>query len=148
MPAQNSGKPFLSVETSVSKAFLAEALGVSFEREYYFDPWVRREIDARCHRFTAETLRDLDAFYTESNLGRKAWFEPGQVLVGGIQPNLILGQLFGADFIPAGRGDADISPACWAGRSMGELPGRTRWSTIRSSAGSTSPLRRLGTPPG
>jgi hypothetical protein len=112
----------LALETSVSKAFMAEALGVSFDRAYYFDPWLRRDVDARCHRYADEALADLDAFFTESNLGRKAWFDGNQVLVGGIQPNLILGMLLGAEFIPSPCGDADISPACWAGRSIDDLP--------------------------
>jgi hypothetical protein len=112
----------LTLETSVSKAFLGQALGVSFDRDYYFDPFLRHHIDAECHRYVGEHLRELDAFYTESNLGRKAHFKASQALVGGIQPNLILGMLLGADFIPAKQGDADISPACWAGRPPEELP--------------------------
>ncbi|MGA2254056.1 MAG: hypothetical protein ABSG53_05285 [Thermoguttaceae bacterium] len=101
---------------------MAEALGVSFDRAYYFDPWLRRDVDARCHQYAEGALKDLDVLYTESNLGRKAWFDRNQVLVGGIQPNLILGLLLGAEFIPAPRGDADISPACWAKRPIERLP--------------------------
>ncbi len=123
MPLHSSAtRPFLTLETSVSKAFMAETLGVSFDRDYYFDPWLRREVDARCHQYAEEALQDLDVLYTESNLGRKAWFDRNQVLVGGIQPNLILGMLLGAAFLPASRGDADISPACWATRPIEELP--------------------------
>ena len=123
MPLQpEPSRPFLTLGTSVSKAFLAEALGVSFDRVYYFDPAVRREVDARCHQYVEGALADFDAFYTESNLGRKAWFDRSQVLIGGIQPNLILGMMLGAEFIPAPRGDADISPACWAKRPLEELP--------------------------
>ena len=123
MPLQpDSRKPFLTLETSVSKAFMAEVLGVSFDRAYYFDPWLRREVDAHCHQYVDGALNDLDVFYTESNLGRRAWFDRNHVLVGGIQPNLILGMLLGAEFIPARCGDADISPACWAQRPIEELP--------------------------
>ena len=112
----------LTLETSVSKALLAQALKISFDHDYYFDPFLRRQIDTRCHQYAAELLKDFDAFYTESNLGRKAHFKPNQVLVGGIQPNLILGMLLGAQFIPAKQGDADISPACWAGKALEDLP--------------------------
>jgi hypothetical protein len=112
----------LTLETSISKAFMAQALGISFDHDYYFDPFLRHQIDTRCHRYAAEQLSDLDAFYTESNLGRKAHFDPNQVLVGGIQPNLILGMLLGAEFIPAKQADADISPACWAGKAPEHLP--------------------------
>ena len=47
------------METSVSKAFLAEALGVAFDRAYYFDPWLRREVDARCHQYVQGALDDF-----------------------------------------------------------------------------------------
>ncbi len=112
----------MTLETSVSKPFLSQALGIFFDHDYYFDPFLRRQIDARCHSYVSEELKDLDALYTESNLGRKAHFNLNQVLVGGIQPNLILGMLLGAQFIPAKQGDADISPACWAGKAPEELP--------------------------
>lgn len=114
--------PGLTLETSVSKAFLAEALGVTFDRDYYFDLGRRQEVDTRCHHYVADALADLDVLYTESNLGRKAFFHRDQLLVGGIQPNLILGMLLGAEFIPAPRGDADISPACWADKPLADLP--------------------------
>jgi hypothetical protein len=110
------------VETSVSKAFMAGALGVVFEEAYYLDPSVRRIVDARCHAHAAEALSDLEAVFTESNLGRKEHIRPDQVLVGGIQPCLILGMILGADFVPSPGGDADISPGCWADRPVGELP--------------------------
>lgn len=113
---------FLKVETSVSKAFMAEALGVAFDEAYYFDPAVRRAVDARCHAHAESALADLGAVFTESNLGRKEHIRPDQVLVGGLQPCLILGMILGADFAPAANGDADISPACWSGRPVEELP--------------------------
>src|SRR5512140_1344414 len=127
MPGSNPLHPMskdhpLRLEISVSKALLSQALGISFDHDYYFDPFLRHQTDARCHQYVDQHLNRLDAFYTESNLGRKAHFSPNQVLTGGIQPNLILGQLLGAQFIPAKHGDADISPACWAGKSPGGLP--------------------------
>jgi len=110
------------VETSVSKAFMADALGVAFDEAYYFDPSVRRLVDARCHAHAARVLSDLDAVFTESNLGRKDHIRPDQVLVGGIQPCLILGMILGAEFVPSPGGDADISPGCWADRPVEDLP--------------------------
>lgn len=107
---------------SVSKAFLSQAIGVSFDRDYYFDPFKRREIDARCHAFVDEQLSDLNAFFTESNLGRKEYFASNQVLVGGIQPNMLIGLMLGAEFIPNDRGDADITPACWTAKPIDDLP--------------------------
>lgn len=112
----------IRIEISVSKAFLNQAAGLQFDRNYYFNPNRRRSVDAQCHAYVEQHLSDLGAFYTESNLGRKAHFEPRQVLVGGIQPNLILGMLLGAEFLPNPAGDADIAPDCWAGKPMEDLP--------------------------
>jgi hypothetical protein len=44
------------------------------------------------------------------------------VLVGGIQPNLIVGMLLGAEFMPAPQADADITARCLAGRDLAQLP--------------------------
>ncbi|MBN2133781.1 MAG: hypothetical protein JW741_30040, partial [Sedimentisphaerales bacterium] len=39
-----------------------------------------------------------------------------------IQPNMILGMLLGAEFVPATDRDADITPACLVGRPPADLP--------------------------
>ena len=44
------------------------------------------------------------------------------VLIGGIQPNMILGMLLGADFVPQDDKDADITPHYLAGRGLSDLP--------------------------
>ncbi len=115
-------KRAVQFEASVSKAFMAQALGVAFDRAYYFDPFLRRETDLRCQAYLDSICPELDALYTESNLGRKAYWEQKQALIGGIQPNLLVGMLLGADFIPTPGGDADITPACWAGKPVEALP--------------------------
>jgi hypothetical protein len=112
----------VELETSVSKAFMAQALGVEFDRAYYVDPQRRHETDLRCQVLLDTTYPELDALYTESNLGRKSYYDKRQILIGGIQPNLIIGMLLGADFMPVTTGDADITPACWAGRPIEDLP--------------------------
>ena len=94
---------------SLSKGFMAKQLNISFDHDYYFNLGKRLEIDRQCNRYAAEELSDLDIFYTESNLGQFEHFSNDQVLVGGIQPNMILGILTGADFIPNDSMDADIS---------------------------------------
>lgn len=88
---------------------MSKQLGVKFDRHYYFDIKQRIETDRRCNTYAATELSDLDIFYTESNLGQYEFFSNDQVLVGGIQPNMILGMLVGADFIPNDSMDADIS---------------------------------------
>jgi hypothetical protein len=112
----------IRIAGSVAKSWLARELGVEFDRQYYFDPRLRHTIDRHCNEHVAGLLGDLEVFYTESNLGRKDWYDIDQVLVGGIQPNMIVGMLLGADFIPTPRADADISARCLAGRDVSQLP--------------------------
>ncbi len=107
---------------SVSKGWLARKIQVTFGREYYFDVRKRHATDAQCSEYVARELVDLDVFHTESNLGRRQWYSPRQVLVGGIQPNMIVGMLMGAEFIPRSDADADISPRCLAALDVGQLP--------------------------
>ncbi len=107
---------------SVSKSWMAQAMGVQFDRDYYMDPARRQAIDRRCNEYLDRDYADLQLFFTESNLGRRAYYKPNQALVGGIQPNMILGLLVGAEFIPAGDKDADISPSPLAGFEVTKLP--------------------------
>jgi hypothetical protein len=99
-----------------------EALGVAFDRAYYFDPARRYAVDCACNDYAAREFPDMGLFYSESNLGRLAHWGKEQVLVGGIQPNMILGMLLGAEFVPADGRDADITPNCLAGREVADLP--------------------------
>jgi hypothetical protein len=99
-----------------------QALGVAFDRDYYFEPRQRHASDCLCNEYARKTFPDQALFYGESNLGRARYWSPYQVQIGGIQPNMILGMLLGADFVPAADRDADITPGCLAGREPAELP--------------------------
>ncbi|MBN2375810.1 MAG: hypothetical protein JXD22_05395 [Sedimentisphaerales bacterium] len=112
----------ISLVGSLSKSWMARTLGVAFDRDYYFDLHKRLEIDRRCNEYARDKLADLNIFYTESNLGEYAFFSDDQILVGGIQPNMILGLLIGAKFIPNDSMDADISMTPLKGRHPDELP--------------------------
>jgi len=112
----------ISLVGSLSKSWMARALDVAFDREYYFDLRKRLEIDRRCNEYARGDLADLNIFYTESNLGEYAYFSDDQILVGGIQPNMILGMLIGAEFIPNDSMDADISMTPLKGQDPDELP--------------------------
>jgi hypothetical protein len=101
---------------------MARHLDVVFDRAYYFDPKKRHDTDLRCNAYAAKELSDLDIFYTESNLGQSEHFTSDQVLVGGIQPNMILGMLIGADFVPHPAMDADISMTPLKGKDPDSLP--------------------------
>lgn len=112
----------ISISGTLSKAWMHQALSVTFDREYYFNPSKRHAVDRACNRYAAETFPGMGLFYSESNLGRLAYWDETQVQIGGIQPNMILGMLLGAEFVPAGDRDADITPACLAGKTPADLP--------------------------
>jgi hypothetical protein len=112
----------IAITGTLSKGWMSQALGVAFDRDYYFEPQRRHAIDCLCNEYARKTFLDLALFYGESNLGRACYWSPDQVQIGGIQPNMILGMLLGADFLPAADRDADITPGCLAGRKLAELP--------------------------
>jgi hypothetical protein len=112
----------IALTGSLSKAFMARQLGVSFDREYYFNPEKRHQVDQICNAYAKKSLSEFNVFFTESNLGQFRYYTDRQVLVGGIQPNMILGMLIGAEFIPHAAMDADISMTPLAGRDRDELP--------------------------
>jgi hypothetical protein len=101
---------------------MAKKLDVTFDRDYYFNPDKRRQVDQMCNAYAKEALSEFNVFYTESNLGQYRYYSGKQILVGGIQPNMILGMLIGAEFIPHDAMDADISMTPLAGRDRAELP--------------------------
>lgn len=112
----------IGISGTFSKGWMAKALGVAFDRDYYFEPDRRYAIDYRCNDYAAEQFPQMRLFYSESNLGQIDHWDKSQVQIGGIQPNLILGMCLGADFVPRDSLDADIAPGCLAGRGPGDLP--------------------------
>ena len=112
----------ITISGTLSKGWMAKALGVSFDRDYYFDPNTRYDVDCRCNEYAAEEFPGMRLFYSESNLGQIDYWRKDQIQIGGIQPNMILGMLLGADFIPHDGYDADISPGCLVGKFPAALP--------------------------
>jgi len=112
----------IKISGTLSKAWMAETLGVEFDRDYYFKPEKRHAIDTKCNEYAAERFVGMRLFYSESNLGQIDYWDRNQVLIGGIQPNMILGMLLGAEFVPDASHDADITPRCLAGKAPSDLP--------------------------
>ena len=112
----------ITISGTLSKAWMAKALGMAFNRDYYFDPNKRYSVDRRCNEYAGEQFPGMRLFYSESNLGQSDYWDKEQIQIGGIQPNMILGMLLGADFIPHDSGDADITPCCLVGKSLADLP--------------------------
>jgi hypothetical protein len=112
----------IKISGTISKAWMAETLGIMFDREYYFNPDIRYLVDSLCNEYASEHFSDMRLFYSESNLGQIDYWNDKQIQIGGIQPNMILGILLGAEFIPQDDKDADITPGCLAGIDPGDLP--------------------------
>ena len=107
---------------TLSKGQMSKALNVAFDRDYYFVPERRHRIDTLCNQYASDEFADLDIFFTESNLGQRPFFSDNQVLIGGIQPNMILGMLVGASFIPNPSMDAEISITPLKGLDPADYP--------------------------
>lgn len=112
----------ITISGTLSKGWMAKALGVTFDRDYYFNPKRRYAIDCKCNEYAAEQFPGMRLFYSESNLGQIDYWDNGQIQIGGIQPNMILGMLLGADFVPQDSYDADITPGCLVGKDLSDLP--------------------------
>lgn len=112
----------ITISGTLSKAWMAKALGVTFDHEYYFDPERRHSVDRQCNEYALDRFGEMRLFYSESNLGQIDYWDKSQILIGGIQPNMILGMLLGADFVAADDRDADISPGCLARKNPADLP--------------------------
>ncbi|UCG55983.1 MAG: hypothetical protein JSU70_14055 [Phycisphaerales bacterium] len=112
----------ITISGTLSKGWISQALGVRFDRDYYFDPSRRHAVDCMCNKHAAERFPGMALFYSESNLGQVNYWDQSQIQIGGIQPNMILGMLLGADFLPADDRDADITANCLAGKDPAELP--------------------------
>jgi len=90
----------ITISGTLSKGWMAKALGVVFDRDYYFEPSKRYAVDCQCNEYAAEQFPGMRLFYSESNLGQIDYWDKSQIQIGGIQPNMILGMLLGADFVP------------------------------------------------
>ena len=112
----------ITISGTLSKGWMAKALGVKFDRDYYFDPDRRYAIDCECNEYAAAQFPWMRLFYSESNLGQIDYWNKSQIQIGGIQPNMMLGMLLGADFVPHDSYDADITPGCLLGESVDNLP--------------------------
>lgn len=111
------------IQGSVSKGWLHANGGFSFTESYYLDPLARLETDRLISAFLADRFPDHPVYNMESNLVQAEHAVPDMVYVGGIQPNLILGVLLGADFIFPEGADADITVSPLRGlSSVRELP--------------------------
>jgi len=99
----------ISFQASVSKGWLHKNGGFEFGELYYMNPLYRRQQDKKINEFVKDKFPDYPIYNMEANLMQAAYTHENQVLIGGIQPNLILANVLGADFVYYPDKDMDVS---------------------------------------
>lgn len=99
----------ISFQASVSKGWLHENGGFCFDENYYLNPLERRLQDKKISGFVREKFGAYPIYNMEANLMQTSCTNENQVLIGGIQPNLLLSIVLGGDFVPYPDKDADVS---------------------------------------
>ena len=98
----------IKIQASVSKGWLNKNGGFVFPDQYYFDPFFRWEQDKRINRFVSEQFPNYAIYNMEDNLIQAPYVNENQVLVGAIQPNMILAAILGAQFSINEDKDSDV----------------------------------------
>jgi hypothetical protein len=99
----------ISIEASVSKGWLHKNGDFIFDNKYYMDPVHRWEQDTRINIFVRERFPDYAIYNMEANLLQAKYVKENHVLVGAIQPNMILATILGAQFSFFEDKDADVA---------------------------------------
>jgi len=98
----------ISIEASVSKGWLHKNGGFIFDNQYYLDPYYRWEQDTKINKFVKEKFPRFAIYNMEANLIQAKYVRDNHVLVGAIQPNMILATILGAQFSFFEDKDADV----------------------------------------
>jgi hypothetical protein len=98
----------VKIEASVSKGWLHKHGGFNFSEQYYIDPVYRWEQDKKINQYVREKFPRYAIYNMEANLVQAKHVTEKQVLVGAIQPNMILASLLGARFSFFEDKDADV----------------------------------------
>ncbi len=99
----------IAFQASVSKGWLHDKGGFKFDEKYYKDPLYRQLQDRNMNGFVRREFPDYPLYHMEANLMQAGHANENQVLVGGIQPNLILAVALGSEFVIYPDRDSDIS---------------------------------------
>jgi len=98
----------IKTDASVSRGWLNREAGFTFPGEYYFDSGKRLETDSAVRQYLMKRFGSDRPGFRESNLVQPEFEQPGDRLIGGIQPNLILGMLLGAELTAPPHLDPDL----------------------------------------
>jgi uroporphyrinogen-III decarboxylase len=98
----------IKVQASVSKGWLNKVGGFEFNAKYYLDPGYRMDVDKQCHEFIAARFPSYPIYNMEDNLVQAEFVVPDMILVGAIQPNMIIAAALGAEFVFDTAKDSDV----------------------------------------
>ncbi len=113
----------ITLQTTVSKAWLNKEKGFQFNEEYYLDPLYRKNQEDEINLFVREKFPNIAMYYMEADLMQASYVKPNQILVAGIQPNMFLALALGAKFRFFPDKDSDIEGDLLNGiQSKDELP--------------------------
>ena len=98
----------IKVQASVSKGWLHKQGGFIFNQKYYLDPYYRMQQDEVCHDFIKNSFPDYPLYNMEDNLVQAEHVVPGMMVVGAIQPNMIIAAALGAEFVFFPDRDSDV----------------------------------------
>jgi uroporphyrinogen-III decarboxylase len=98
----------ITIQASVSKGWLHKYGGFDFNQKYYLDPYFRMQQDQECHKFIKKRFPDLPLYNMEDNLVQAEYVVPDMMLVGAIQPNMIIAASLGAEFVFSPDKDSDV----------------------------------------
>lgn len=98
----------IKIQASVSKGWLNKHGGFVFPDQYYLDPIFRWQQDKKINRFIRERFPQYAIYNMEDNLVQADHVKDNQVLVGAIQPNMVLAAMLGARFSFFEDKDADV----------------------------------------
>lgn len=98
----------IRIQASVSKGWLHKHGGFDFTGNYYMDPYYRMKQDEACHNFIKKMFPDYPLYNMEDNLVQAEYVVPGMMLVGAIQPNMIIAAALGAEFVFSPDKDSDV----------------------------------------
>lgn len=107
--------PPATVLGSVSFGWLHAHGGFVFDEAFFMDPRVRLEREREIRAFVARCFPNDSIYSFEASLVQVEGRRRPVALVGGLQPNLILGAAVGARFVFYGDKDPDITPTPLAG---------------------------------
>jgi hypothetical protein len=99
----------IAFQASVSKGWLHDKGGYVFDEKYYKDPVYRQLQDRKMNGFVRQEFPGYPLYNMEANLMQAGYTSENQVLVGGIQPNLILAIALGSEFVSYPDKDSDVS---------------------------------------